>query len=155
MLLTDSGDSLSWWQVWDVDDQFELWVTINNITVGWQHPKKSLTSSKVSLSMMVHDKVTNITLSRTSLLFFSNLTFCVQFCHFVKCHCKQFFCTGFFFNEKLISTIRIDFSCFCFWIYILVNSMSLRIAFKMYQTWVSEYISKSINKDYCYLLSRF
>ena len=71
LLVTDVGDEICWWQLWDVGfgrfcHQHPLSF---NISVGHQHPKDVTNIEILSLTCKNYhqDKVTNIYLSSTSL----------------------------------------------------------------------------------------
>ena len=69
MLVTDVGDQMCWWQVWDVGDRFRMFVTD---LINWENRQHN---EKVANIMILpptseishHNKVTYITMSPTSL----------------------------------------------------------------------------------------
>ena len=69
MLVTDVGDQMCWWQVWDVGDRFRMFV------IDLIHNEKTNITKKVANIMILpptsenshHHKVINITMSPTSL----------------------------------------------------------------------------------------
>ena len=73
MLVTDVGNEMCWWQLWDVGDAFDRFRHQHplsfNISVGHEHPKIVTNIEILSLaSKNCHqDKVTNIDLSPTSM----------------------------------------------------------------------------------------
>ena len=69
MLVTDVGDQMCWWQVWDVDDRFRMLV---NDLIHWenhQHNEKVADIMILTPTSQIshHHRVTNITMSSTSL----------------------------------------------------------------------------------------
>ena len=69
MLVTDVGDQMFWWQVWDVDDRFRMLVTD---LIHWENHQHN---GKINNIMILpptsqighHHKVTSIKMSPTSL----------------------------------------------------------------------------------------
>ena len=69
MLVTDVGDRMCWWQVWDVGDRFRMLV---NDLIHWENHQHNKKVAKIMILIpgsqtSHHQKVTNITMSLTSL----------------------------------------------------------------------------------------
>ena len=69
MLVTDVGDQTYWWQVSDVGDRFRILVTDLIHWENHQHYEESHQHNDSVTNIGHYHKITNITLSTTSLLF--------------------------------------------------------------------------------------
>ena len=67
MLMTDVGDQMCWWQVWDIGDRFRMLVTDLIHWINHQHNAKSRQHIDSVANISNHYKVTNVTMSPTSL----------------------------------------------------------------------------------------
>ena len=70
MLVTDVGDQMCWWQVWDVCDRFRMLVTDlihQHNEKSRQHNDSATVLPTTVLPTSHHPKITNITMSPTSL----------------------------------------------------------------------------------------
>ena len=65
MLVTDVGDQMYWWQVWDVDDRFTM--LMNDERCWWTKKVANIMILPPTSEISHHLKVTNITMSPTSL----------------------------------------------------------------------------------------
>ena len=94
MLVTDVGDQMCWWQVWDVSDRFRMLVTD---LIHWGNYQ--------------HHKVTNITMSPTSL---SPLKSGIRIFNFFAGRSDQLFCPWFpELNLDLQNLIQMDSTFTC------------------------------------------